>query len=155
MHLTLAKCLKLKNRLAQRLNEVRTDITTYNSVLREQLGQVDREELLRKEATLYDALVALKSTIATANQPIQKHIMEMGEIKARIAHFQSIPTTHGEQRHSYQNTSVEYVAHLKKGDVDELVHGMERLIDALQDKLDAYNQETKVFVDDELVKLAQ
>ena len=49
---------------------------------------------------------------------------------------------------------VNYVAALKKGDVDGLVAGLEKEIDQLQDKLDQFNHVHKIEVDGRTLELA-
>ena len=51
-------------------------------------------------------------------------------------------------------TEVNYVAALKKADVDALVVRLENEIDQLQDKLDLFNQAHQIEVDGRLLELA-
>jgi len=64
-------------------------------------------------------------------------------------------TRHGPQPPVYPSTiEVNYVAALKKADVDGLVLRLEKEIDQLQDKLDQFNHARKVEVDGRLLELA-
>ena len=66
--ITLAKALKVKNRLAGRLAKVQTDIQTYNSVLEGQADQVNVTALVQTRDELVEALVTVKTTINEANR---------------------------------------------------------------------------------------
>jgi hypothetical protein len=49
---------------------------------------------------------------------------------------------------------VNYVAALKKADVDGLVAGLEKEIDRLQDRLDQFNHDHRIEVDGRVLELA-
>jgi hypothetical protein len=59
--ITLAKGLKIKNRLAGRLAKVQTDIQTYNSVPEGLTGQVDVPGLVRTRLNVNER--AMKSVV--------------------------------------------------------------------------------------------
>ena len=61
--ITLAKALKVKNRLAGRLAKVQADIQAYNSVPEGQADQVNVPALMQTREELVGALVRLKTAI--------------------------------------------------------------------------------------------
>ena len=66
-----------------------------------------------------------------------------------------VNTRHGPQPAVYPNTTeVNYVAALKKADVDGLVARLEKEIDQLQDKLDQFNHGRTVAVERRVLELA-
>lgn len=144
--ISLAKALKLKNRLAGRLSKVGTDIAAWNSVLQEQVGQVNVAALVQEYEKISDALIKLKGLIFRSNVPIQEKIFEKTELASRIAFLAYLPTKSGIERHSYQNTSVEYVAFLTKKEVDSTTRTLEKRIDNIQDEIDEFNNSTKITV---------
>jgi hypothetical protein len=153
--ITLAKALKVKNRLAGRLAKVQTDIETYNSVLEGQVGQVDVSALVKNREELVTALVAIKTTINEANREIQGAIYDLAEKKASVQFLNGINTRHGVQPAAYPGQpDYKYVATLKKADVDALAQRLETEIDQLQDKIDAFNHRTTVAVDGRTLELA-
>lgn len=152
--ISLAKCLKVKNRLAGRLQTVQSDIQTYNSVLEEQQGQVDIKALLETRAEIVTALIDLKTQLAKANLQIQADLIKQGELKSTIDFLKGISTRHGVDRHGYQNTEVRYVATLQKQDVDKLQRALEREIDEIQDRLDFYNHKTGLEISQRTLDLA-
>ena len=154
MKLSIAKCLKLKNRLLGRLSKVQDDIETYNSVLSEQLGKVDVPDLTKKRDEIAECIIVLKTNIMRANSEIQGDLIRMGELKAKAAWIKEIPVRDGKERHSYQNTEVIWVAALKKENIDEESKRLEVAIDLLQDKIDEYNYTTRIEVDQRTLDLA-
>ena len=153
--ITLAKALKIKNRLTGRLAKVQADIAAYNSVPEGQAGQVDVPALLKVREELVGALLALKTAINDANREAQRDIYDLAEKKATAGFLAGVNTRHGPQPAAYPSTTeVTYVAALKKADVDALVARLENEIDQLQDRLDQFNHDHKIEVDGRLLELA-
>ena len=153
--ITLAKALKVKNRLAGRLARVQVDVQTYNSVPEGQADQVNVPALMRAREELVGALVNLKAAINDANREVQRDIYDLAEKKATAQFLAGVNTRHGPQPPVYPSTiEVTYVAALKKADVDALVVRLEKEIDQLQDKLDQFNHDRKVAVERRLLELA-
>ena len=153
--ITLAKALKVKNRLTGRLAKVQADIQAYNSVPEGQAGQVNVPALLKIRGEPVGALVALKAAINDANREAQRDIYLLAEKKATAQFLAGVNTRHGPQPPVYPSTvEVTYVAALKKADVDGLVAGLEKEIDQLQDRLDQFNHAHKVEVDGRTLELA-
>jgi hypothetical protein len=153
--ITLAKALKLKNRLTGRLAKVQIDIQTYNSVPEGQADQVNVPALMRTREELVGALVSLKSAINDANREAQRDIYELAEKKATAQFLAGLNTRHGPQPPAYPATiEVSYVAALKKADVDALVARLESDIDQLQDNLDQFNHVHRIEVDGRTLELA-
>ena len=153
--LTLAKALKVKNRLAGRLAKVQADIQAYNSVPQGQADQVNVPALMQTREELVGALVGLKTAINDANREAQRDIYDLAEKKATAQFLAGVNTRHGPQPAVYPNTTeVSYVAALKKADVDALVVRLENDIDQLQDRLDQFNHDRRVEVDGRTLELA-
>jgi hypothetical protein len=126
-----------QNRLAGRLAKVQADIQAYNSVLKGQAGQVNVLALLRTREELVGALVGLKAAINEANREVQRDIYDLTEKKATAQFLAGVNTRHGPQPPVYASTTeVNYVAALKKADMDGLVVRLESEIDQLRDRLD-------------------
>jgi len=153
--ITLAKALKVKNRLTGRLAKVQADIQTFNSVPAGQADQVNVLALMKTREELVGALVSLKTAINEANREAQRDIYDLAEKKATAQFLAGVNTRHGPQPAVYPNTTeVSYVAALKKADVDGLVAGLEKEIDQLQDRLDQFNHGHRIEVDGRLLELA-
>ncbi len=153
--ITLAKALKLKNRLAGRVTKLTEDIQAYNSV-QQGAEAVDVRALYTRRADLVDRLADLKYAIYRANLPVQKAIFELAEKKAATALLAGLSTKHGTFHEGYPTAGeVTYVAQLRKAEVDELVARLEQEIDRLQDRLDGFNHETAVEIDRATAEAAQ
>jgi hypothetical protein len=153
--ITLAKALKVKNRLAGRLAKVQADIQAYNSIPEGQAGQVDVPALLRAREELVGALVGLKTGINEANREVQRDIYDLAEKKGTVQLLGGVSTRHGPQPAVYPNTTeVSYFAALKKADVDALAARLEKEIDQVQDRLDQFNHDRKIEVDGRILELA-
>ncbi len=153
--ITLAKALKIKNRLTGRLAKVQADIQAFNSAPAGQADQVNVPALMKTREELVGALVSLKTAINEANREVQRDIYDLAEKKATAQFLAGVNTRHGPQPAVYPNTTeVSYVAALKKADVDTLVAGLEKEIDQLQDRLDQFNHARKIEVDGRNLELA-
>jgi hypothetical protein len=153
--ITLAKALKVKNRLTGRLAKVQADIQAYNSVPEGQANQVNVPALMTTREELVGALVSLKTAINEANREAQRDIYDLAEKKATAQFLAGVNTRYGPQPPMYPATiEVNYVAALKKADVDALVVRLENEIDQLQDRLDQFNHVHKIEVDGRVLELA-
>jgi hypothetical protein len=152
--ITLAKALKLKNRLAGRLARVQANLQMFNSVPEGQADQVNVPALMQTREELVGALVGLKTAINDANREAQRDIYDLAEKKAAAEFLAGLNTRHGPQPAVYPNTTeVNYVAALKKADVDALVLRLEKDIDQVQDKLDQFNHVRQIEVDGRVLEL--
>ena len=153
--ITLGKALKIKNRLAGRLAKVQADIQAYNSVPEGQADQVNVPVLVQTREELVGALVSLKTAINEANREAQRDIYDLAEKKGTAQFLAGVNTRHGPLPAVYPSTTeVNYVAALKKADVDARVQRLEKEIDQLQDKLDQFNHAHKIEVDGRTLELA-
>lgn len=151
--IALQKALKVKNRLAGRLAKVTNDIRTYNSVLVETKDEVNVPKLLEQRQALVESMVQLKTAIDAANVGIQEKLYVLAEKKALLSMYSTLPVLNGKQRHDYQNTEIEYYAHIKKEEIDKTVKVLESDIDKLQDVIDEFNALTKILVPQRVLDL--
>lgn len=150
--ISLAKALKLKNRLAGRLAKTTSTISLYNSVL-EGHKEVNVLDLDKQRAELSESLVDLKTAIYEANKGIYRFINQMSEKKSEIDFLNSLQTRNGVEPGYGENTH--YVAAIKKVDVDKRVKLLEKEIDDLQDQIDRYNAEAgRIRIDAHILELA-
>jgi hypothetical protein len=153
--ISIAKAMKLKNRLAGRLAKTQEDIQTFNSVLESEAGKVDIQALLDLRTKLVQALSSLKIQIFRASEEVRANIVNLGEAKASLTFYQGIPTAEGERQLGYGSQHItKQIAHLKKADVDKAVKEWEIYIDKLQDTLDAFNATTQIEISESTLSLA-
>src|SRR5262249_53711792 len=148
VEISLAKALKLKNRLAGRVAQLSQDIKTYNS-RQEGAEAVDVQRRYAERAELVARLGDLKTAISHANQPGQQVIYTLAERKALLALLGELNTQHGAVSH-YHQAAVNFVAQIRKEQVDQERLRLEREVDALQEQLDRFNQLTTLRVNAEL-----
>jgi hypothetical protein len=152
--ITLARALKVKNRLAGLVSKLDGEIKTYNSA-QQGAEHHDVREFYRRRKAIVSHLVALKSAITLANAPVQAVIYELAELKALIALLNSLDTKHGTFVEGYSAAqSVGYVAHLRRGDVNDEVLRLQSQIDRMQDQLDTFNHTTRIAVPAETMAIA-
>ena len=147
LQITLAKALKLKNRLAGKIAKLTLTVQTYNST-QEAAERIDVRAAYEQRADLVRRLTDLKHAIARANAPIQRDIFDLAELKAEVTLLAGLNTKHGTFLEGYPTAgTVAYVAQFRKADVDAMTDALETKIDALQDKLDTFNAQTTIAVD--------
>ena len=146
---SIARALKEKNRVAGRLAKAREIIGKENSKDKSLPRRVDVEAAYAEAKMLEARLVAIKSAIAQANNPIVAKIIELDEVKAEIAFMNGINVKEGRfEEVAYGNKIVREI---------EAVVGQERVLaevaelqkraDALQDALDEFNASTKIEIE--------
>lgn len=144
--ISLSRALKLKNRVVHRLSQLDTLIVTYNSTP-EDNQEYDARDLYKARTALTAFLVELKTAINAANQPIQKFIFELAELKSLIVMLNKVDTKHGPTLEGYSGARITYVAQMRKREVDREIKRVEQEIDRLQDELDRFNYKTLINID--------
>lgn len=150
IEITLARALKLKNRLAGRLAKLDRDFENYNS-LPAGTDRPDLKVLYAERNKLVSQLIDLKFALNAMNQPMQRIILELGEAKSLVALLTRTSTKHGKVVEGYHGTEIEYTALFRKGDIDREVRRLEVVIDQLQEQLDAFNHRTALGIDADLL----
>lgn len=148
MKITLARALKLKNRLAGQLTKVGGRAVAHNSYVVGSDSPYDTVKVFAEYGEIQKQLVELKAKIQVANAPIHKSIALMGEFRTEIVLLNSMSVTKGtvvEPRYGEgQDTSRVYVAAIDKLARDNNVAELEQEIDILQDDIDAHNATTNI-----------
>ena len=146
---TIARALKEKNRVAGRLAKARQLMNKENSKEKKVPRGVDVKAAYAEAKTLRDRLVAIKTAIAVANQPIVGKIVELAEVKSEIAYLNTLNVQEGVfEESSYAGKLVkEYDAVLKNAEVLSEVDALQRRADELQDALDEFNASVKVEIE--------
>ena len=146
---SIARALKEKNRVAGRLAKARQLVGKENSKEKKVPRGVDVKAAYAEAKTLRDRLVAIKTAIAVANQPIVGKIVELAEVKSEIAYLNTLNVQEGMfEESNYGGKLVkEYDAVLKKAEVLAEVNALQRRADELQDALDEFNASVKVEIE--------
>lgn len=150
---SVAKALKLKNRLAGRLTKINADISSYNSVV---LGreQPDVRDLFSTRVRLIKHLLDLKCAIHKANDAISDKLYLLQELKSNVSFLSALNTDDGDSGAAHYGTEskIYHTAVFKKPEVDKMVLELESEIDDIQDFIDAHNAKTRILVSDELMQ---
>ena len=85
MNITLAKALKLKNRVAGKVAKLTQTVQTYNST-QEAAERIDVRAAFEQRADLVRRLTDLKHAIARTNAPIQRDL-RAGRTEAEVTLF--------------------------------------------------------------------
>jgi hypothetical protein len=144
----LTKALKLKNQLAGDVAELKDRLSKQNSRAATVPFDYDTREVLTALRAKVENLIAVKSSIATANVGLYPRIFRLAELKGLVTQLKALDVRHGvfKEAGNYAQPAyeVEYVAQLKKSVVDGLVAELEAEISALQDELDEFNHSHSV-----------
>ena len=138
----LAKALKQKNRLAGEVAQFKELLTQQNSRSAKQKFDYNNHEVLTNLRKKVDDLVATKAAIGAANAEVYPKIFRLAELKGLVTTLKGLSTKEGVFAESLgysQSVEVEYVAQIKKAEVDNLVEELEKEIQELQDALDEFN----------------
>ena len=150
--ISLAKLMKVKNRLAGRIAQVQAEIVAYNCVV-EGTEAPDVRKLVATHDQMVAQMIKLKVALDDANRGGQRErIYQLSEKKSKLTWLKTLNTRHGPQQ-GYGEKVINYVATFRKTEVDETVRRLEREIDETQDAIDSFNASRKVTVDAELFTL--
>lgn len=146
---SIARALKEKNRVAGRLAKAREIIQQENSKDKSLPRRVDVEATYAEAKMLEARLVAIKSAIAQANNPIVAKIIELDELKSEIAFLNGLNVKEGRfEEVSYGNKIVRDIeAVVGQARVLAEVAELQERADVLQDALDEFNASTKVEIE--------
>ena len=156
---TLAKALSIKNRLAGRLSQARSNIEAYNSVPAGQRDDdaratVDVRAEYERLLMLQEGLVAVKAAIHRTNTPVYEDVLRLAEKKALVQMLGGLNTKHGTEP-GYAGVEFRYSATILKPEVLEMVRRLEAEIDKLQDKLNHFNATVTVEIPQAVLDLSR
>ena len=148
--MNLAKALKTKSRLVQKITQLQNDIQRHNSIPEDQERKIDVTSLMAELDAAIESLVQLKITIFVASTPVRETILRLAELKSRVSFLRGMDVYEGKgkdsdsYRFSDQDVvfSVEYDVIWQRDEIAKC----EAMIDAMQDQLDAFNHKTEIEV---------
>ena len=140
--MNLAKALKVKNKLAGEVAQLKELLAKQNSRSTRQPFDYNNTEVLANLRGKLDELVRVKAAIAAANAEIYEKIFRMAELKGLIAALNALDTRQGiivEGAEYGRPVETEYVAQIRKSQADTLVAELQAEIQSIQDALDEFN----------------
>lgn len=151
MKITLARALKVKKRIIEKITKISNDITTYNRVAVGNPRDVDINQLILDRTFFKNTLITLKVKIFEAGNSIREEIFRLSELKDDIIFYKGISTERGKvYRRSIldDERDVEYEVILTKANIDNLIKELQKQIDTIQfDVIDKHNNTTMVDID--------
>jgi len=143
--MNLARALKLKNRLGQKIRELEEEVQKENSKRVGSIIKIKVDESMAELQKTINNLIKLKLAIFEASREMRENILRLSENKSKIVFLKSIDTTEGKIS-SYEGET-EYEITYDKIYVKENIAKCEAEIDILQEELDRFNHSTEVEVD--------
>ena len=139
----IAKALKLKNKLAGEIGELKELLAKQNVRPTKQKFDYDNHEVLTRLRGKLDDLVKVKAAVAAANAELYEKIFRLAELKGLSTILASLDTKagifHEGGRFGEPGYEVEYVAQIGKVEIDKLTGELREQIQSLQDALDEFN----------------
>ena len=143
--MTLAKALKQKNRLTQKMSNIQQEIQRENSVRADDPRKIDVENLMTNLFKTRNDLTKLKIAIFVASTPMRENILVLGELKSHITFLRGISTREG-LISDYGDKETEYIVAFDKLYIKTEIEDCEEQIDDIQDKLDIFNHKTEIMI---------
>jgi len=147
--MNLAKALKTKSRLAQKIAQLQNDIQQHNSVPADKERKIDVTTMMTDLETAVNDLVRLKLTIFVASTPVRETILRLAEVKSRVSFLKGIDTHEGKGKESdsyrFDNlTDIDFAVEFDILWQRAEILKCEELIDSMQDELDRFNHKTEI-----------
>jgi glutamate/tyrosine decarboxylase-like PLP-dependent enzyme len=152
--ISLAKLMKLRNRLAGKMNKLRKEITERNSVP-EGGTPIETGFYLRRYQDMMTAMILLKDVRHNANSAICTLVHALAEKKMFLAWLSALDCTEGPKLTTYREALVSYKSSMNTVAKDALIHTVEQEVANLQDEVDARNATIMVAIDEDTLALIQ
>lgn len=151
MEITLAKALTVKKQLVQKLNDLQRRLLQNNSINIEEAWIYNPTEVNNELFLTMTQLIDLKSRIQAANVNIAHDILKMAELKNYLKIVQQIsPRTSVNKLKNIDgvNLHVEIpcLNWKSRPELDKLFDNIRKQISDIQDKINEYNNKTKIAV---------
>ena len=147
--ITIAKALKYKNRLVERIKNATSNFLNYNSYPEGEECPVNPKTEWESRGQMTDELTSLKVALETACQPSRSKIFELSEIKAAIKTLQGLNVKEGSfVDYGRGEEPIKWRAFMSHQQRDSLVMNLEKRLDSLQDEVDVFNHKTMISVED-------
>lgn len=149
--ITLARALKLKNRLAGRLTRLGQRAVAHNSRVDTAKKIYDTHTVFIEYADVQAQLVEVKTKIQHGNASIAGKIIQIGELRSEISLLQGMTVTEGPVSQFRISSALDdkeivhnFVASIGAETRDRQVSLIELDIDNLQDDIDSHNATMKI-----------
>lgn len=144
--MNIKQALKKKNILVDQIKQEFNRANTYNSIDSENTRPYSASESLTKYFNLTEELVALKTSIHKANQPVYDKIFKLSEYKSVVKYLKALNCVEGKSAGNRWDSTESKVLTVEINIVekDKMVADYEEKINTIQDELDYFNQITEI-----------
>jgi hypothetical protein len=144
--MNLAKALKVKNRLSQKIKDMQAEIQVENSKRADAERKISVLEIMNELTSAVNELIRIKIAIFVASTPKRESILRLGELKSKIIFLRGIDTTEGLSNQSYSSIETNYSVVFDNIYVKGEIQKCEEDIDEIQEELDQFNHSTEIEV---------
>jgi hypothetical protein len=158
--ISLAKALKIKNRITSKITSIKKEISAHNSYLVDKdipvdeiKLQVDVNSSIKELEKLTAFLVKVKAEINKSNSDSADLIFELSETKGLIAFYENLDCS--QNLSSYFRPQSNDIKRVQIDVIQQnlIVKTLIKKSEKLQDQLDEFNAVKKVVIDDEILEL--
>lgn len=150
MGITLAKALKIKNKLIGEIKDIEKMIVSKNTIIINEKVDIGKhvnkynvEKMYNELQDKTNKLINLKIAINDANSEIIHHIFSMGEYKSLLKFLSTIDIKEGVVNRGYLESNVnEYFSQIDDIKLNGMKKELQDKIDNIQDELDKHNHTT-------------
>jgi hypothetical protein len=141
MVINLAKALRVKNSLVNKLATTKRLVTDRNSYNIINPPKFNVKEEMAKVEQLTENLVELKTKISVANKEIAEQLHLMEELKSTIKFLTSIDTKEGKHGDVYGDSDKiqEFAVTYTERDILEGIEKFQKQIEEIQDQINKFN----------------
>lgn len=144
MKVTLAKALKMKNVLLREISKKNLIMMRNNTYILSNPTVYNTKKELEVRTELVNKLVVVKTAISKANIPVVDKIYRQAELKGAIAVLKGMSTMEGTDRPLFDGDIPTVTkATISQVEMENMISGMEKEIDSIQDELDTFNHNTE------------
>ena len=144
MKINIAKAMKIKNRIAKRVSDLREIIRKENCKRSDQTKAFDLQaiydELIKETANL----CKIKSLISQHSVGVCDKLVELSESKGELAWLRTLSATNKTEKIAYGDTVETYTwdSFLDVSEISKLINSVQDQCNLLQDEIDEYNAMT-------------
>jgi sugar-specific transcriptional regulator TrmB len=140
--MNLRKALKEKNKVAGNLNHLFHRMRENNITEDGQSRPYNSKEVLREINQEIDQLIELKVKLQLANTPILNDIYRVAELKVLIRQLRYMECN--DSRKISSGIITYHIATIKADERDQLIKSLEEEIEAIHERIDAFNFRTSL-----------
>ena len=145
--MTLAKALKVKNRLIGQLNSLREQATAHNNGRSDLTTSINIQDVWTELEEVKSRLIDLKGKVAVATAPISPKLVQMAELKSELKFIEEISVHEGTLDIGYGATTpkvVTWLPYLTEVAKAKKMKELKEQIASTQDEVDEFNAATKI-----------